>query len=86
MNPHDQLVDWIDGVVSRADGLADIAQGNHCLTRADGPWTRKIALYELFCAQYNEKTIRAMLELLEPDNKTEPMTGREIFEFQTITT
>ena len=81
MNPHDQLVDWIDGIVSRADSLVGVAQGNHCLTRADGPWTRKVALYELFVASYNEKTIQAMLTLVEPDNKAKPMTGRERFEF-----
>ena len=80
----DDFVDWIDGVVTRADDLVETAQGNHCLTRADGDWTRKIALSEGLRGQYDPQIINMMLYLLKMKNPTPLFDGdvmRKIDEF-----
>lgn len=78
MTPHQRLANWVDDIVIRSDSLVALAEGNHCLTR-EGGWNRKLTLSELFEALYEEKTVEAILLLLEPDMKTKPMTGLEIF-------
>jgi len=79
MTPHQKLAKWVDGIVTRNDNLVKKAQGNHCLTR-EGGWDRQFALSELFSAEYEDKTVEAILILLEPDTQTKPITGSEIFD------
>ena len=80
MTPHEKLANWVDEIVIRSDSLVSIAKGNHCLTRADGDWSRSVALKELFTSLYEEKTVSAIMLLLEPDFKAKPMTGLERFD------
>lgn len=79
MTSYQKLADWVDGVVTRNDNLVKMANGNHCLTR-EGGWDRSLALSELFKSLYDKKTIDAILVLLQPDMKTDSMTGFEILE------
>lgn len=75
LDPFKEFVDWIDGVVTRADNLAEIAKGNHCLTRPDGDWTRKIALEEGLRGLYDEQIISMILFALLMRNDPEPYDG-----------
>jgi len=61
LDPYIELADWIDGVVTRADNLVDVAKGNHCLTRPDGDWTRRIALAEGLRGIYDTNVVSMIL-------------------------
>lgn len=61
LDPFIELADWIDGVVTRADNLVDVAKGNHCLTRPDGDWTRQIALAEGLRGLYDVNVVSMIL-------------------------
>jgi hypothetical protein len=81
MSLHEELAVRIDELVQRQDHLCELAKGNHCLTRPDGPWTRKVALTELFKDQYTEKTVQTILHLLKPDKASTSYDGRTDYEF-----
>lgn len=75
IDPYIELADWIDGVVTRADNLVHVAKGNHCLTRADGDWTRQIALAEGLRGTYDLNVVSMILFALLMRTEIEPYDG-----------
>ena len=75
IDPYIELADWIDGVVTRADNLVHVAKGNHCLTRADGDWTRQIALVEGLRGTYDHNVVSMILLALSMRMEIEPYDG-----------
>ena len=77
--PAAQLAEWIDQVVDRADNLVELGNRNACLSRPDGPWTRKVALEEFFEGAYNEEVLMLAflaLQLQVSIEEYEPMDAR----------
>ena len=63
---HEKFAFWINDLVTRTDDFVEKAKGCAGLTRSEGHWTRKDALASALSGMYDEKTVRAILVLLQP--------------------
>ena len=63
---HEKFAFWINDLVTRTDDFVEKAKGCAGLTRSEGHWTRENALASSLSGVYDEKTVRAVLVLLQP--------------------
>jgi len=65
-NVYEKLAFWVSDTVARTDNFVNTAKGCAGLTRSEGHWTRENALASSLSGMYDEKTIHAVLVLLQP--------------------